>query len=258
MILSPRYPHYPKITVSSSTTHILYSMLHVRQEISGDASGTRTRELRPHLRMLKSGITLTASGQPEAVFVLSRRAAAVTGELRVTAIPKSSWRRRTLAPVGIYVKTGRMRAFSRPTKKTGVTNARAHTSYKENEWALQHNLGASAPAKTCLTTGYGPFSPGASMNLRQQTRALGLYMNEPESMAALALQNAAVAYTRRGYPDFTVIRDGEIYGFIEVKPRSDKNLRKDQEVFKRFCEKHNIPFLLWSPDMGEKAIRAWL
>ena len=55
-------------------------------------------------------------------------------------------------------------------------------------------------------------------------------------------------HTRRGYPDYIVMKDGKIFGFIEVKPRASKELRKGQELFRQLCESYNIPFARWSPD----------
>lgn len=56
-----------------------------------------------------------------------------------------------------------------------------------------------------------------------------------------------VELSRRGFPDFSVIQDGEIVGFIEVKPAMSRHLRVAQEAFKRMCELHGIPFARWNP-----------
>ena len=57
-----------------------------------------------------------------------------------------------------------------------------------------------------------------------------------------------VGLTRRGYPDFAVVRRGEIVGFVEVKPNSYRSLKPSQSMFQQLCEEKGIPFALWSPD----------
>lgn len=58
-----------------------------------------------------------------------------------------------------------------------------------------------------------------------------------------------IKYTKRGYADFSIIKNDEIVGFVEVKPNKDIKLKLDQDRFRRFCEKFNIPFVKWTPDM---------
>ena len=57
----------------------------------------------------------------------------------------------------------------------------------------------------------------------------------------------------RGLPDFMIIKNGEVVGFVEVK-RDDWNddLRENQKLFMRFCRKHKIPYQVWSPIMAGK------
>ena len=57
--------------------------------------------------------------------------------------------------------------------------------------------------------------------------------------------------TKKGFPDFALINNGEIVGFVEVK-RTDRNdeLREEQELFRKFCRKHDIPYQVWSPNMA--------
>jgi len=57
-----------------------------------------------------------------------------------------------------------------------------------------------------------------------------------------------VGWHRRGYPDYMLIENDEIVGFVEVKPFQNDQLRKGQDRFKRLCEKYKIPFFKWSPD----------
>lgn len=89
---------------------------------------------------------------------------------------------------------------------------------------------------------------------RREIRKRGHYLNEAETAAAVIFQKHSVAYVRRGYPDFIITKEGEIKGFIEVKPSGDKELRDGQKAFARFCERFGIPFMKWCPEQGEEAI----
>lgn len=80
-------------------------------------------------------------------------------------------------------------------------------------------------------------------------------MNISENEASEILREVGVEYTRRGYPDFMLIKNDEIIGFIEVKPRENKELRKHQILFQSMCERYGIPFLKWSPEDGIVPIR---
>jgi len=59
--------------------------------------------------------------------------------------------------------------------------------------------------------------------------------------------------TKKGLPDFMIIKKGKVVGFVEVK-RDDWNdkLRKEQVLFKDFCRDNNIPYQVWSPLMDTK------
>ena len=63
-----------------------------------------------------------------------------------------------------------------------------------------------------------------------------------------------IEHSKRGYPDFTIYKDGEIFGFIEVKPNHGKELKREQKSFERFCKRMKIPFMKWTPEDGEEAI----
>lgn len=89
---------------------------------------------------------------------------------------------------------------------------------------------------------------------RRKLRARGWVKNVAETAAAQAFQHLGISYVRRGYPDFTIIKDDRIVGFIEVKPHGQKALRRDQIRFAAFCEQYGIPFMKWTPDDGEEAI----
>lgn len=85
------------------------------------------------------------------------------------------------------------------------------------------------------------------------------YVNGPEDEAACYLDLLGFSFSKRGYPDLTVYNgDGTIYGFVEIKPEEDRPLKREQEVFKIFCEKHRIPFLKWCPSDGVSAIELFL
>lgn len=81
-------------------------------------------------------------------------------------------------------------------------------------------------------------------------------MNVPEHLATEHLKELGVEYARRGYPDFAVIRNNEIIGFIEVKPKEDTELRVNQKMFQRMCEKYGIPFIKWCPDDGMAPLKS--
>uniref|UniRef100_A0A6M3JEU8 Putative VRR-NUC domain-containing protein n=1 Tax=viral metagenome TaxID=1070528 RepID=A0A6M3JEU8_9ZZZZ len=59
--------------------------------------------------------------------------------------------------------------------------------------------------------------------------------------------------TKKGLPDFMIIKKGKIVAFVEVK-KTDlyDELRPDQILFKDFCKEHNIPYQVWSPMMANK------
>jgi hypothetical protein len=73
-------------------------------------------------------------------------------------------------------------------------------------------------------------------------RARGDYRNPSEQLFKELCDAEIISYHRRGYPDFMILRQNEIIGFVEVKPRGTKFLRPGQERFKRFCERYKIPF----------------
>lgn len=72
--------------------------------------------------------------------------------------------------------------------------------------------------------------------------------NVAETRLQVAACHAGVVVTRRGYPDYAILaKDGEIIGFIEVKPTDKCNLKKGQQAFRRLCERYGIPFAQWCP-----------
>lgn len=71
--------------------------------------------------------------------------------------------------------------------------------------------------------------------------------NWAEMAAVEACNEVGIELSRRGFPDFAVIQNGEIVGFIEVKPAPDRQLRIAQEAFKRMCVRAGIPYAKWCP-----------
>lgn len=72
------------------------------------------------------------------------------------------------------------------------------------------------------------------------------YKNKAEEIFKSIMSKNGVVAIRRGYPDFMIIKNDEILGFVEVKPK-EENLRVGQKRFQRFCERHKIPFIKWIP-----------
>lgn len=77
----------------------------------------------------------------------------------------------------------------------------------------------------------------------------GDYHNPSEQALEKLLVDLSINFSRKGYPDYTILdKDGEIIGFIEVKPSKRSALQDSQHRFKRFCERYSIPFIKWTPD----------
>lgn len=59
--------------------------------------------------------------------------------------------------------------------------------------------------------------------------------------------------TKKGLPDFMIIKKGKVVGFVEVKrTKANDELRKEQNLFMLFCKEYNIPYQVWSPIMAGK------
>ena len=89
-----------------------------------------------------------------------------------------------------------------------------------------------------------------SLKYRRLLRKQGFYRNKSETECAKIIQSFNLQHTRRGYPDFSIIKDDEIVGFIEVKQLKETKLKDPQSRFGRFCKRNNIPFMKWTPDDG--------
>lgn len=77
----------------------------------------------------------------------------------------------------------------------------------------------------------------------------GFYMDSAEKKFKNYVKSIGLTATR-GLPDYMILKNGEVVGFVEVK-RDDleDGLRKHQIPFMLFCKKHNIPYQIWSPLM---------
>ena len=71
-----------------------------------------------------------------------------------------------------------------------------------------------------------------------------------------ALKQHKIAYTKSGYPDFSILdQNGIPIGFVEVKRGPNDKRRFDQVAFERFCERFNVPYFLWWPGLE---LPAWV
>ena len=62
-----------------------------------------------------------------------------------------------------------------------------------------------------------------------------------------------VKVTKKGLPDFMVVKNDKVIGFIEVKRVSllkSEQLRPEQKMFRDFCNKNDIPYQVWTPNMA--------
>lgn len=92
---------------------------------------------------------------------------------------------------------------------------------------------------------------GSLRKYKQVLKARKDYHNPSEQEFEKIANKLGINFIRKGYPDYIILdKDGEIKGFIEVKPSQSSKLRSSQERFKRFCKRYNIPFFKWSPEDG--------
>jgi len=74
-----------------------------------------------------------------------------------------------------------------------------------------------------------------------------IYKNKPEqSFKELANKNG-FQVMRRGYPDFMILKDSKIIGFVEVKRSKSVELKISQKIFGNFCREFDMPFFKWTP-----------
>lgn len=73
--------------------------------------------------------------------------------------------------------------------------------------------------------------------------------NEAENACFMELSALGWTATKRGWPDFFCVRNGEIMA-VEVKPRKGHPLKANQAVIMGLLSDHGIPCYLWTPDGG--------
>ena len=73
--------------------------------------------------------------------------------------------------------------------------------------------------------------------------------NEAENACFMELSALGWTATKRGWPDFFCVRNGEIMA-VEVKPRKGHPLKANQAVIMGLLADHGIPCYLWTPDGG--------
>lgn len=90
---------------------------------------------------------------------------------------------------------------------------------------------------------------GSLRKYKQFLKTRGDFHNPSEQRFEETFGAENIGFIRSGYPDYTILDEhGEIIGFVEVKPNKTSKLRHNQARFQRFCEKHSIPFVVWTPD----------
>ena len=75
------------------------------------------------------------------------------------------------------------------------------------------------------------------------------YRNLAENACAAYLLSKGWSYTKRGWPDFFVWKDGKI-AVVEVKPRQSHPLRRGQLRIMRALTAAGIDCYRYSPDAG--------
>ena len=73
--------------------------------------------------------------------------------------------------------------------------------------------------------------------------------NEAENACLMELSALGWTATKRGWPDFFCVRNGEIMA-VEVKPRKGHPLKANQAVIMGLLADHGIPCYIWTPDGG--------
>lgn len=73
--------------------------------------------------------------------------------------------------------------------------------------------------------------------------------NKAEGECFEQLSASGWKLTKRGWPDFFCVKDGEIMA-VEVKPHKGSLLKRDQVVVMGLLAERGIPCYLWTPDGG--------
>ena len=106
---------------------------------------------------------------------------------------------------------------------------------------------------------------------RKKNKDIGGYANKAESHFVRCARNVewqikhydnsftdSISHSKRGYPDFTIYKNGKIFGFVEVKPNKGDDLKTAQRLFGQFCVDHSIPFMRWCPEDGIEALKRFI
>lgn len=78
--------------------------------------------------------------------------------------------------------------------------------------------------------------------------------NEAEGLFYEQMQANGWSLTKRGWPDFLCVRDGKLCA-VEVKPRSDVPLKKNQLAIMGLLSAHGIACYKWTPDGGFEEVK---
>jgi len=80
-----------------------------------------------------------------------------------------------------------------------------------------------------------------------------MVMNISEQIVASIIKRAGLNAIHKGYPDFTLYKDHEIKGFIEVKSNK-AGLRPEQEIFKKLLSDVGMCYSLINVDFNETGV----
>jgi hypothetical protein len=75
--------------------------------------------------------------------------------------------------------------------------------------------------------------------------------NRTEALFAAGMRERGWMLCKRGWPDFLCMRekDGHVI-VVEVKPRSDRRLRREQAIVLGALAAHGVPVARWAPSCG--------
>jgi Holliday junction resolvase len=73
--------------------------------------------------------------------------------------------------------------------------------------------------------------------------------NSAEAACFDAMREAGWTVTKRGWPDFFCVKDGEIC-VVEVKPRGSTPMKKNQNLVMEKLKEHGITCYRYDPDDG--------
>lgn len=73
--------------------------------------------------------------------------------------------------------------------------------------------------------------------------------NKAEAMFYDAMTKGGWTVTKRGWPDFFCLKDGDIC-VVEVKPRETTPIKPNQRFIMEKLKEHGIPCYRWDPEIG--------